>query len=67
MPDSIETEHKTTFELNEKFENFASLEKKIEQYERELCCTVLRLEKAVSKKEIAADRSGKNPLSSTTN
>ena len=35
LPDSIETEHKTTFELNEKFENFASLEKKIEQYERE--------------------------------
>ena len=66
LPDSVETESKITFELNEKFDNFTSLEKKIEQYERENFVVLYHrdartLEKAVSQKKIAADRGGKNP------
>ena len=66
LPDSVETESKITFELDEKFNNFTSLEKKIEQYERENFVVLYHrdartLEKAVSQKKIAADRGGKNP------
>ena len=34
LPESA-TEQKITFEVNEKFDNLANLEKKIEEYERE--------------------------------
>ena len=62
LPDSVATESDLTFELNDKFDSFASLETTVEQYEREKFIVLYHrdaqtLEKAVSQKKISARRS----------